>query len=152
MVKRKPPREVASQQIIDVESSEQPVSSVSSPVPPEEDTPKEDKKLIFKDAQFQHTSKANTKKKVWRSLKQIIAQERALPWPKDYQHYSSIDAPPSFKPAKKYSDISGLPAKYTDPQTKLYYALAEEFATVRSLPSDIINGYLTLRGANNPIG
>ncbi|XP_022198828.1 INO80 complex subunit C [Nilaparvata lugens] len=155
MVKRKPPREVASQQIIDVETTELPVivssSVVSSPVPPEEE-PKEEKKLIFKDAQFQHTSKVNTKKKVWRSLKQIIAQERALPWPRDTQHYSSIEAPPSFRPPKKYSDISGLPAKYTDPQTKLFYALAEEFATVRSLPSDIINGYLTLRGANNPIG
>ena len=30
--------------------------------------------------------------------------------------YGSIDAPPSFKPAKKYSDVSGLPAVYTDPQ------------------------------------
>lgn len=63
----------------------------------------------------------------------------------------TINAPPSFKPAKKYSDISGLPAPYTDPQTKLYYSTPEEFQTIRSLPSDIISGYLVLRRANNPI-
>lgn len=87
---------------------------------------------------------------------------------------SCISAPPSFKPAKRYSDISGLivrifnntnyinivllimyncfKAKYKDPQTSLYYATHEEFSTVRSLPSDIITGYLTLRGSYNPIG
>ena len=43
-------------------------------------------------------------------------------------------------------------AKYIDPQTKLYYSNADEFSTVRSLPSDIISGYLTLRGEHNPIG
>lgn len=43
-------------------------------------------------------------------------------------------------------------AKYKDPQTSLYYAGHEEFSTVRNLPSDIITGYLTLRGAYNPIG
>lgn len=84
---------------------------------------------------------------------------------------SCISAPPSFKPAKKYSDISGLivrinsifktvlinfyfllKAKYKDPQTSLYYAGHEEFSTIRNLPSDIITGYLTLRGSYNPIG
>lgn len=65
---------------------------------------------------------------------------------------SSINAPPSFRPAKKYSDISGLPSRYTDPQTKLYYATAEEFATVRSLPMDITAGYLALRGASSIVG
>lgn len=43
-------------------------------------------------------------------------------------------------------------AKYKDPQTSLYYASYEEFSTVRNLPSDIFTGYLTLRGAYNPIG
>ena len=46
-------------------------------------------------------------------------------------HFSSIDAPPSFLPAKKYSDVSGLEAKYTDPQTKLHYANADEFKVIR---------------------
>lgn len=128
-----------------------PTSNPSQTSEPAEEV-KEEKKFVFKDPQFQHTSKTNNKKKAWRSLKQIIAQEKSLAWPADAVLYSSISAPPSFKPAKKYSDISGLLAKYTDPQTKLHYAMAEEFSTVRSLPSDIIAGYLQLRGANNPIG
>lgn len=75
---------------------------------------------------FQHTSKSSNKKRAWKSLKQILTAERALPWPEDYvhcnslellitsrNHYimfsdSSINAPPTFKPVKKYSDISGL--------------------------------------------
>lgn len=110
---------------------------------------------IFKNPSFQQTFRpiSNTgKKRTWRSLKQVLAQERSLPWPVEVVHYSSINAPPSFRPAKKYSDISGLPARYTDPQTKLYYATAEEFATVRSLPMDITAGYLALRGASSIVG
>ncbi|CAL7952498.1 INO80 complex subunit C [Xylocopa sonorina] len=110
---------------------------------------------VFKNPVFQQKfrSTSNTgKKRTWRSLKQVLAQERTLPWPAEVVHYSSINAPPSFRPAKKYSDISGLPARYTDPQTKLYYATAEEFATVRSLPMDITAGYLALRGASSIVG
>nr|CAD7456926.1 unnamed protein product [Timema tahoe] len=69
---------------------------------------KEEKRFVFKDPAFQHSSKSTNKKRAWRSLKQIVAQERVLPWPEDAVHYSSIDALPSFKPVKKYSDISGL--------------------------------------------
>ena len=65
--------------------------------------------------------------------------------------YSTIDAPPSFRPAKKYSDISGMPACYTDPHTKLNYSTAEEFKLIRKLPSDIVAGYLTLRRANTQL-
>lgn len=110
---------------------------------------------IFKNPTFQQKFRpiSNTgKKRIWRSLKQVLAQERTLPWPVDVVHYSGINAPPSLRPAKKYSDISGLPARYTDPQTKLYYASAEEFATVRSLPMDITAGYLALRGASSIVG
>nr|KAF7413025.1 hypothetical protein H0235_012876 [Vespula pensylvanica] len=110
---------------------------------------------VFKNPSFHQQFRpiSNTgKKRTWRSLKQVLAQERSLPWPTEVVHYSAINAPPSFKPAKKYSDISGLPARYTDPQTKLYYATAEEFATVRSLPMDITAGYLALRGASSIVG
>ncbi|RUS70961.1 hypothetical protein EGW08_021279 [Elysia chlorotica] len=61
----------------------------------------------------------------------------------------SIDAPPSFKPAKKYSDISGLEAKYTDPQTKMRYANTDEYRRVRMLPGDIVSGCLQLRKAKS---
>lgn len=62
--------------------------------------------------------------------------------------YGSIDGPPSFKPAKKYSDISGLEAHYTDPHTKLNFAVSNEYKVIKKLPSDIVAGYLTLRRAN----
>lgn len=65
---------------------------------------------------------------------------------------TSIAAPPSFLPAKKYSDISGLIAPYTDPQSKLHFHNSDEFATVRNLPSDLTAGYLQLRGASNIVG
>lgn len=65
---------------------------------------------------------------------------------------SSINAPPSFVPAKKYSDISGLIAPYTDPMSKLHYHNSEEFVTVRNLPSDLTAGYLALRGASSIVG
>ncbi|XP_050429954.1 INO80 complex subunit C [Adelges cooleyi] len=118
----------------------------------EDSVHKDEKKYLFKNPEFDSNKTVNGKKKMWRSLKQIMSQERNLPWPDNTINYSSITAPPSFKPAKKYSDISGLIAKYKDPQTSLYYAGHEEFSTVRSLPSDIITGYLTLRGSYNPIG
>lgn len=74
----------------------------------EEPAHKEEKKYVFKDPTFDNTKTANGKKKLWRSLKQITTQERNLPWPDNTINYSSISAPPSFKPVKKYSDISGL--------------------------------------------
>jgi INO80 complex subunit C len=106
---------------------------------------------VFKDPTFVHSSKgpgSNKRTRVWKNLKQIISAERALPWNPDDVTYGSIDAPPSFKPAKKYSDISGLEAKYTDPQTKMRYVNADEYRRVRMLPGDIIAGCLHLRKAN----
>ncbi|KAI0227491.1 INO80 complex subunit C [Lamellibrachia satsuma] len=112
------------------------------------------KEMIFKDSSFVHSCRGvatNKKMRVWKNLRQIIAAERVLPWKTDDATYSSIEAPPSFKPAKKYSDITGLPAKYTDPQTKIRYASTEEFSRIRMLPSDITAGYLALRKANIPV-
>lgn len=65
--------------------------------------------------------------------------------------YSAMEAPLSLKPTKKYSDVTGLPAKYTDPQTKLRYANVEEYAMLRLLSPDQINGYLILRRASLPV-
>ncbi|NXJ59122.1 IN80C protein, partial [Rostratula benghalensis] len=71
------------------------------------------KPLPFKDPNFIHSgiggAAAGKKNRTWKNLKQILASERALPWQLNDPSYFSIDAPPSFKPAKKYSDISGLP-------------------------------------------
>uniref|UniRef100_K7FTV7 INO80 complex subunit C n=1 Tax=Pelodiscus sinensis TaxID=13735 RepID=K7FTV7_PELSI len=109
------------------------------------------KPLPFKDPSFIHSgiggAAAGKKNRTWKNLKQILASERALPWQLNDPSYFSIDAPPSFKPAKKYSDISGLPANYTDPQSKLRFSSIEEFAYIRMLPSDVVTGYLALRKA-----
>uniref|UniRef100_A0A3B3X8C6 Vps72/YL1 C-terminal domain-containing protein n=2 Tax=Cyprinodontoidei TaxID=8087 RepID=A0A3B3X8C6_9TELE len=90
---------------------------------------------------------AGKKNRTWKNLKQILALERTLPWKLSDPNYYNIDAPPSLKPAKKYSDISGLPANYTDPQTKLRFTSSEEFSYIRLLPTDVVTGYLTLRKA-----
>ena len=105
--------------------------------------------ITFKNPTFEHAYKASSKnKKNWRTLKQIISSEATS---SDVITYSSIDAPPSFVPAKKYSDLSGLPANYTDPQTKLNFANSDEFKLLRKLPGDIVAGYLTLRRANTQL-
>ncbi|XP_072383923.1 INO80 complex subunit C [Diabrotica undecimpunctata] len=113
--------------------------------------PKPEQKPIFKASSF-HIIKANKKKYVWKGLKQIISSEKALPWPEDCVHYGSINAPPSFKPPEKFSDLSGLPAPYTDPQTRLRFANKDEYATIIDLPMDITAGYLSLRGATSIVG
>lgn len=110
---------------------------------------KVESKPSFKASTFQTSSKSSNKKRAWKSLKQIISSERSLPWPEDYVHYSNINAPPSFRPAEKFSDLSGLPAPYTDPQTRLRFANKEEYSTLIGLPMDIMAGYLALRGANS---
>ncbi|KAG8010095.1 INO80 complex subunit C [Nibea albiflora] len=90
---------------------------------------------------------AGKKNRTWKNLKQILALERTLPWKLNDPNYYNIDAPPSLKPTKKYSDISGLPANYTDPQTKLRFTSSEEFSYIRLLPTDVVTGYLALRKA-----
>lgn len=105
----------------------------------------------FKDPTFVHSgiggAAAGKKNRTWKNLKQILALERTLPWKVNDPNYYNIDVPPSLKPAKKYSDISGLPANYTDPQTKLRFTSSEEFSYIRLLPTDVVTGYLTLRKA-----
>jgi len=119
------------------------VGSVASILPPV---------YSFKSKDFKHANiTLDGKRKPWKPLKQILAQEQGLEWPEGAVSYSSLDAPTSFKPAKKYADLSGLEAPYTDPQTKLHYASGEEFTEIRRLQSDIIQGYLSLRKANNLI-
>ncbi|KAJ8935894.1 hypothetical protein NQ318_016227 [Aromia moschata] len=110
-----------------------------------------EQKPVFKQTSFQ-ISKSAKKKCVWKGLKQIVSSEKALPWPETVVHYSAINAPPSFKPPEKFSDLSGLPAPYTDPQTRLRFANKDEYATIIDLPMDITAGYLALRGATSIVG
>ncbi|XP_069051100.1 INO80 complex subunit C isoform X2 [Lepisosteus oculatus] len=79
------------------------------------------KPVPFKDQSFVHSgiggAAAGKKNRTWKNLKQILAAERALPWQLNDPNYCNIDAPPSFKPARKYSDISGLPARNLQSKT-----------------------------------
>ena len=108
-------------------------------------------RFVFKNPNFKHSNIVGVKRKPWKTLKQILSAEQCLTWPEDAVTYSSLEAPPSFRPSKKYSDISGIESPYTDPQTKLNYACSEEFAEIRKLPSDIVEGYLALRKATTQL-
>ncbi|KAL1506769.1 hypothetical protein ABEB36_006072 [Hypothenemus hampei] len=110
-----------------------------------------DQKPVFKSTKW-FLSRQSNKKRNWKSLKQIISSEKSLPWNENIVHYSNINAPPSFKPPEKFSDLSGLVAPYTDPQSRLRYANKEEYTTIIDLPMDITAGYLALRGATSIVG
>jgi len=64
--------------------------------------------------------------------------------------YSNIESAPSFHPAhqKHYCDITGLPAPYTDPKTRLRYHNKEVFDVVRGLNQGAAERYLETRGAH----
>ncbi|PVU98758.1 hypothetical protein BB559_000724 [Furculomyces boomerangus] len=81
-------------------------------------------------------------------IKQIISAEKALDWPIEFPTYWSISAPPSFKPNKKYCDITGLQAKYKDPKTNLRYNSSEIYQAIRVMPPGAEQTYLGLRNAN----
>ncbi|RWS28257.1 INO80 complex subunit C-like protein [Leptotrombidium deliense] len=119
-------------------------------VPSNESEQKSSRNLPFKKANFV-CSKAPTtnskKSRGWKTLKQIIGSEK--PQPGTGVTYASIDAPPSIKPVQKFSDLSGIPSRYRDPSSKLFYCNCDEYAQIKMLTSDIINGYLELRKENS---
>ena len=47
----------------------------------------------------------------------------------------SVEAPPSILPAKKYCDVTGLEAPYTDPKSMLRYHNAEIYELIRTFVS-----------------
>lgn len=102
----------------------------------------------FKNTEYVHSRSQGGSKKSrgWKNLKQILASEKQPPG--GGPTYATLDAPKTMKPVKKYSDLSGLPCKYRDPTTKLLYHNSDEFAQIRMLSQDVVNGYLELRKAN----
>ncbi|KAK3075851.1 chromatin-remodeling complex subunit ies6 [Teratosphaeriaceae sp. CCFEE 6253] len=62
--------------------------------------------------------------------------------------YTSIQAGPSTRQPQKYCDITGLPAKYTDPKTGLRYYNAEIYKVVKGLSTTQVQEYLAARNAN----
>lgn len=61
--------------------------------------------------------------------------------------YTNIESAPSMAPQKRYCDITGLPAPYTDPKTRLRYHNREVFAIIRSFPQGVAEQFLEARGA-----
>jgi INO80 complex subunit C len=87
------------------------------------------------------------KGKAARNLKAIFAAEHYDRIAPRQPTFVNIDAPPSMLPAKKYCDITGLPAKYTDPKTKLRFATADALRIARRLPDHKAEEFLALRQA-----
>lgn len=62
--------------------------------------------------------------------------------------YTNIESAPTLAPTKHYCDITGLPAPYTDPKTRLRYKDREVFGVVRGLGQGVAEMYLEARGAH----
>jgi len=62
--------------------------------------------------------------------------------------YMNIESAPSLAHSKRYCDITGLPAPYTDPKTRLRYHDKEVFALIRTLGQGVAEQYLEARGAH----
>ncbi|WRT66275.1 uncharacterized protein IL334_003228 [Kwoniella shivajii] len=65
--------------------------------------------------------------------------------------YHTPTAPPSLLPPKKYCDITGLHAQYTDPRTKLRYKGLDVWHVVRGLGPGGDQAYLSLRNAQTSL-
>lgn len=87
------------------------------------------------------------KSKSWKTSRSLITAEHYDMMSASTPTYVNIDAPPSTLPTKKYCDITGLPAKYTDPVTKLRYVTKEAFRKARSLADHKVEEFLALRKA-----
>ncbi|KAF8996017.1 hypothetical protein BDQ17DRAFT_1364945 [Cyathus striatus] len=67
----------------------------------------------------------------------------------DMPTYSSIEVPPSVLPQKRYCDITGLEAPYTDPATGLRYHDKSVYELIKGLSVSTAKEYLSARGVNS---
>ncbi|KAF5346475.1 hypothetical protein D9756_010028 [Leucocoprinus leucothites] len=63
--------------------------------------------------------------------------------------YTSIEAPPSVLPQRRYCDITGLEAPYTDPTTGLRYHDKSVYEVIKALSTSTAKEYLSARGVNS---
>ena len=103
--------------------------------------------FIPKSLPFKRQATPLEAKKKWKKLKQVLQTEGYENLPATEATYVNIEAPPSMYPAKKYCDITGFKAAYTDPKTRLRYATADLYPYVRSLPDEAVQQYLAIRNA-----
>ena len=78
------------------------------------------------------------KKRTWRQVKQLVSAEYFDLLPATAPTYSSIDAPPSMLPSKKYCDITGFPVCL---QPSLYYSLRTLLCNIYILPCCIYTSF-----------
>ncbi|KAF4126815.1 INO80 complex subunit C [Geosmithia morbida] len=62
--------------------------------------------------------------------------------------YTNIESAPSLAHPRHYCDVTGLPAPYLDPKTRLRYHNKEIFGLIRSVPQSTAELYLEARGAH----
>jgi INO80 complex subunit C len=62
--------------------------------------------------------------------------------------YTNIESAPSLAHSRRYCDITGLPAPYVDPKTRLRYHNKEVFGLIRTLPQGAAEQFLEARGAH----
>ncbi|OAA54259.1 major facilitator superfamily transporter quinate [Niveomyces insectorum RCEF 264] len=62
--------------------------------------------------------------------------------------YTNVESAPSLAPQRRYCDITGLHAPYTDPKTRLRYHNSEVFTAIRGFQQGVAEQYLELRGAH----
>jgi INO80 complex subunit C len=64
--------------------------------------------------------------------------------------YTNIESAPSSHPSRyrRYCDVTGLPAPYTDPKSRLRYHDKEVFQLIRQLGQSSTEQYLAARGAH----
>jgi INO80 complex subunit C len=102
------------------------------------------RKTPFKRSDFSF-KKGRTKP--FKNFKQIMQGENYEAYPSNVANYTSIEAGPSTLPAKKYCDICGYVAKYVEPKTGLRYCQSAEYHLIKSLSTEHVESYLSIRKA-----
>ncbi|EJT98521.1 hypothetical protein DACRYDRAFT_24543 [Dacryopinax primogenitus] len=108
---------------------------------------------------FKNPRYTRPQSKKLRSTKQILAAERERERlrretgtaNKEAPTYITIEAAPSLLPQKRYCDITGLEAPYTDPQSKLRYHNKAVYEFIKSLPPGTSHECLAIRGQHSVI-
>eukprot|EP00298_Acanthocystis_sp_HF-20_P005454 c15614_g1_i2.p1 GENE.c15614_g1_i2~~c15614_g1_i2.p1 ORF type:complete len:129 (-),score=60.67 c15614_g1_i2:14-400(-) len=98
-----------------------------------------------------HKIRGSGRGRQWKTVKNMIGLQKFELLHPSEPTYANIGAPPSTKPSKKLSDISGDVAQYTDPRTGLFFSNVEEFQIIRYLTPDVIEQYKKLRGQQSII-
>ncbi|ESQ53092.1 hypothetical protein EUTSA_v10026572mg [Eutrema salsugineum] len=104
-------------------------------------------KLSFKKIQAYEKYPKGQSRGRWKHLKQILQAENFQDYPPEEPNYMNIESAPSTQPCKRICDITGYQAPYVDPRTNLRYANADVFKTLRSLSTEQVQQYLSIRNA-----